>query len=86
MCEKGARLSSVSTRVEFSAHGWTKNMADVAHERARVAHAGLRNGTIPKLDLGVLDYYVCVSDSLRLVCLPPGAANHIAAAPKAIPE
>lgn len=63
-----------------------KNMADVAHERARVAHAGLRNWTIPKLDLEVLDYSVCVSDSLRLVCLPPGAANHIAAAPKAIPE
>lgn len=54
-------------RVEFSAHAWTKTCV-TRLTRARVPHVGLCNKTIKTLDLEVLDYYVCISASVRLVC------------------
>lgn len=63
-------------RVEFSPLTAGQKHGFRGSPGARVARAGLRNGTIPTLDLEVLDYYVCVSDSLRMVCLSRSGQSH----------
>lgn len=69
------RLSTLYLCVEIGAHAWTEPcFARLAG--ARVAHVGLCNETIPRLDLEVLDYSVCLSARLRLVCLSRSGQSH----------